>query len=334
MSLRIGVVLPEINESTLRLAAQVGATDIVGNVPAGPGTHPLHGTGEPVADFAALLHTQQQIADAGLTWAVVESLMIPDRVKFGQAGRDEDIENWCRSIRNIGAAGIPIVCYHWMTVYGHFRTSHTRRVRGGALSTAYNHDLMRHAPYTEHGEVSQETLWASLEYFLRAVVPVAEEAGVKLAMHPDDPPLSPIRGLGRIMISPDNFQRLIDLVPSPSNGITFCQGCFSEMGCDIPAVLKHFGEQDKVFFAHFRNLRGTTTDFYETFHDTGQVDMVAVMRAFYDLGFQYPIRPDHVPALEGEDRDSPGYSLLGRLYAIGFMKGLMLAVEKDLETIP
>lgn len=326
--MRIGLVLPQITESNLRLAAQLGVTDIVGNLPGKPGSHPLRGPGTPVLDFTELLRVKEQIEAAGLRWSVIESLQIPDRVKLGLPGRDEDIEHFCQSVRNIGAVGIPILCYHWMTYYGHFRTSHSYRVRGGALSTAYRHALVQDAPFTELGEVSEETMWSSLAYFLEAVVPVAEEAGVKLAMHPDDPPLTPLRGLARIMISPDNFQRMLDLVPSPNNGLTFCQGCFSEMGCDIPSTLERFCDQDKVFFAHLRNLRGTLYDFHETFHDEGDVDMYRVMRAFYEVDFAYPIRPDHVPTLEGDDHSIPSYSLLGRLYAVGFMKGLMMAIER------
>jgi len=330
---KIGLFLHDINTQTLRLAKQIGVSDIVANA---PGTDRPRWSwrpprsmepDDPIVNYEALLHDKEQVSDAGLTWAVIESLRIPDRVKFACEGRDEDIENWCKSLRNIGAAGIPIVCYNWTAVHSWIRTSTSKRVRGGALSTAYDHTLMENAPITEAGPLSEETLWEALEYFLKAVVPIAEEANVKLAMHPDDPPLSPLRGIGRIMISPESFQRLIDMVPSPNNGITFCQGCFSEMGCEIPETLKQFCNQDKVFFAHFRNLRGTATDFYETFHDDGDVDMYAVMKAFYDVGFQYPIRPDHVPTLEGDDHSQPGYSLLGKLHAVGFMRGLMTAIE-------
>ena len=307
MQRKIGLVLPQMTPSDLRLAKQIGATDIVGNIPEADYSHPLHNNA-PVADFVSLLRTKEMVESVGLRWTVIESLRIPDGVKFGEAGRDKDIENWITSIRAIGAAGIPIVCYHWMTGHGHFRTNNSYPVRGGAVSVAYEHAKMVNAPPTEAGIVTEDTLWNSLKYFLEAVVPVAEEAGVKLAMLPDDPPLSPWRGLGRIMRSPENFQRMIDLVPSPNNGITFCQGCFSEMGCHIPTTLKRFTDQDKVFFAHYRNLCGTVESFYETFHDDGDVDMYTVMKAFYDVDFQYPIRPDHVPALEGEDHSRPGHA--------------------------
>jgi mannonate dehydratase len=318
--MRIGLVLPALSESNLRLARQLGVSDIVSS---------LRLPADVVWPYEAFLQLRNRIEDAGLTLSVIESMPIPDRVKLGLPGRDEDIERFIQSLRNMGAAGIPILCYNWMAVFNWMRTSLSTRVRGDALATSYDHSQMAKAPLTEAGEVSEEQLWEALEYFVRAIVPVAEEAEVKLAMHPDDPPLSPIRGVGRIMTRPEHFQRVIDMVPSPVNGITFCQGCFAEMGVDIPATIRQFGEQDKIFFAHFRNITGTAESFTEQFHDDGQVDMFAAMRAYYDVGFPGPIRPDHVPTLEGDDPElTPGYSLLGRLYAVGYMKGLMEAVEK------
>ena len=313
--------MPGVTESNLRLAKQMGVTDIVAGMP----RETRDGRG---GEFRSLLLMRKQIEDAGLVWSVIESVPISNTIKLGLEGRDEEIDNWCVSLRNVGAAGVPIICYNWMAMFGWLRTSFTTRVRGGALATSYDHELMQAGPLTEAGIVPESQLWDSLEYFLKAVVPVAEEAGVNLAMHPDDPPLSPIRGVGRIMTSPGNFQRMIDLVPSPVNGITFCQGCFAEMGIDVPATIKRFGEQGKLFFSHFRNLRGTAESFCEMFHDDGDTDMFAAMRAYYDIGFDGPMRPDHVPTFEGEENRS-GYSLLGRLYAVGYMKGLMEAIEKS-----
>lgn len=318
--MRIGLVLPGLTETNLKLAKQMGVTDIVSGI--GPRE------GESVVSFRELLYRKNQVADAGLQWSVIESIPMPDCIKLGLPGRDEALENWIASLRNIGAAGIPIICYNWMAVYGWIRTSTTTRVRGDALATSYNHEQFQRGPVSPIGEVSEETLWATLEYFLKAVVPVAEEVGVKLAMHPDDPPLSPVRGVGRIMTSPENYQRMLDLGDSPNCGVTFCQGCFSEMGADIPATIKHFAAQDKLFFAHFRNLRGTADDFCEMFHDDGQEDMFAAMQAYYDAGFEGPMRPDHTPTFEGDDSGHAGYTLLGRLYAVGYMRGLIEAVEK------
>jgi mannonate dehydratase len=275
-----------------------------------------------------MLRLRKKVEDAGLTLSVFEGIPVPDRAKLGLPGRDEDIDNYCESLRNMGRAGIPVVCYNWMVAFGWLRTSTTTPVRGGAVATTYDHEEMQRGPLTEHGEVGEDLLWKALEYFLKAVVPVAEESGVKLAMHPCDPPLSPIRGIGRIMTSPENFQRLIDLVPSPNNGLTFCQGCFTEMGVDIAATIHDFGKQGKIFFSHFRNLNGTAAKFTEQFHDDGQQDMYVAMKAYYDAGVEGSIRPDHAPTMEGDDNSHPGYALQGRLLAVGYMRGLMEAIEK------
>jgi mannonate dehydratase len=164
---------------------------------------------------------------------------------------------------------------------------------------------------------------------LRRVVPVAEKAGVRLAMHPDDPPLSPIRGVGRIMRSLENFQRLLDLVPSPVSGITMCQGNFTLMTDDLPAAIRHFGRQGKIFFVHFRDVRGTPECFEETWHDDGKTDMLACMRAYRAIGFDGVLRPDHVPTVEGDSNEHAGYSSFGRLYAIGYIRGLRQAVYAE-----
>jgi mannonate dehydratase len=154
-------------------------------------------------------------------------------------------------------------------------------------------------------------------------VPVAEEAGVRLAMHPDDPPIPEVRGVPRIMGTPDAFDRLIAIVDSPANGITLCQGNFTLMTDDLPGLIRHFaGQHQKVFFVHFRDVFGDRYHFIETFHDEGPTDMYACMRAYAEAGFNGPLRPDHVPALEGETNDRFGYTNLGRLFAIGYISGL------------
>ena len=175
--------------------------------------------------------------------------------------------------------------------------------------------------------ITAAELWRNLEHFLRELVPVAEETGVTLCMHPDDPPLLQLQGRARIMNSVDNFERMVDLVPSPSNAICFCQGTFAAMGCDIPSAIRRLGRH--IQYVHFRDVRGTCDEFVETFHDNGPTDMATAMRAYRDIGFSGPLRPDHVPQLYGEDNGEPGYTMLGRLFAYGYMRGLMHAVQTE-----
>ena len=148
-------------------------------------------------------------------------------------------------------------------------------------------------------------------------------------MHPDDPPLSPFRGLARIMRSIDNYQRLLDLYPSPVNGIALCQGNFTLMTDDLPAVIRKFGQQKKIFFVHFRDVQGTPGKFVETFHDNGKTDMYACMKAYKEVGFDGVCRPDHVPTMAGDSNDRPSYSNVGRLFAIGYLRGLQEAVYAE-----
>jgi mannonate dehydratase len=309
-----------------RLCRQAGVEYAVGGLPEA-GTKASLG-GQPW-DYMPLLRLQQDYRAAGFELIVIEARPPLNLAKRGLPGRDEEIDAVCRLLENMGKLKIPIWCYEWMTDFNWLRTATAVPGRGGSLVSEFDAAHLAAAPPSELGPVSEEVLWETLEYFLRRVIPVAERAGVSLAMHPDDPPLSPLRGVGRIMRSVDNYQRLLDLVPSDNSGITLCQGNFTLMTDDLPSVIRRFGSQKKIFFVHFRDVMGTPERFVETWLDEGQTDLVACMQAYKQVGFDGPLRPDHVPTVEGDSNDNPGYSAYGRLYALGYIRALRDAVWRD-----
>ena len=275
--------------------------------------------------YDSLLRTRNRFDDYGLSLDVVEDRPPMNRTVLGQEGRDEEIAVVKELIRNMGRLGIDIYCWVWTeNPVGVIRTSDSILDRGGSLQSGYDHEWMKRAPDHPAAGISERELWENLEYFLNEVVPVAEEAGVKLALHPDDPPISPVRGVPRLVTSVENYERILNLYESPNHGVAFCQGNFSAMGADIPEVVHRFG--DRIHFVHFRDVTGTADSFVEAWHDDGQIDMLEAITAYRDVGFDGPIRPDHVPKMVGEtDRSEEvaGYTDMGRLFAVGYMKGLL-----------
>lgn len=265
----------------------------------------------------------ETFAEYGFDVVAIEDTAPMDKVRLGLSGRDEQIEHVQEQVRAMGRLGIPVLCYNWMAISSWTRTDIAVESRGGALVTGFREAASAELPpLAAPGEVTDEQLWDALQYFLQAVVPVAEEAGVRLGMHPDDPPLRSVRGVPRIMSSVDAFRRLLDMYPSPNNGATLCQGNFALMTDDLPGVIREFGSKGAIQFVHLRDVRGDAHNFIETFHDDGQNDLVECMRAYADTGFAGPVRPDHVPTMYGESNDRPGYETLGRLFANGYTRGL------------
>jgi mannonate dehydratase len=315
-----------LQERKMELSKQMGVTGVVS--PSSPWMLGMRDT-KPWT-LEALTAVKDAYASRGLKWKVLEGTPPLDKVKLGIEGRDEEIENFITLMKNMSKIELDTICYNWMPVISWARTDQARKGRGGALVTAFDFESVKDLPLTEHGEVTEERMWKNVEYFLKAVGPEAEKYGIKLALHPDDPPVPKIRGIARIMRTADAFKKLIDLYPSPSNGLTLCQGTFATMGEDIPSVIRYFGKRSKIFFVHFRDIRGTQWNFEETFHDEGKTDMYQAMKLYHEVGFNGPMRPDHVPTVAGDSNEHPGYSELGTLFAIGYMKGLIEASSKEL----
>jgi mannonate dehydratase len=210
-----------------------------------------------------------------------------------------------------------------MAGLGWYRTRADLPGRGGALLSEFDNRVALQQGPTEWGAIEESTLWSNLEYFLRAVMPVAESLGMQMALHPDDPPISPLRGIGRILTSAEAFRRVLRMAPSPSNGITFCQANFKLMGEDLGALVREWCGQKKIFFVHLRDVVGTREHFRETFHDESPVDLAQMLRLYHECGFHGPLRPDHAPTMEGESNDRPGYSMSGKLLAFGYIKGAL-----------
>ena len=213
--IRFAMVSRPLSEADMRLAKQMVMTDVVNTMTGVPMVpEPVQG---PAWSYVDLLHRRQRAEAAGMTLSVIEGYQLSDRITLGRPGRDDDIALICETISNMGSVGIPIYCYNFMAVFNWLRTATAVRGRGDALVTRFDNSDLAHAPLTYAGKTSDEQMWENFRYFLLRVLPVAEAANVKLALHPDDPPMSPVRGLARIMRSMDAFKRVLDMANSPTS---------------------------------------------------------------------------------------------------------------------
>ncbi len=319
-STKFAMVATTGNERHLRTMKQIGVD------------HVVHYSMDDLPDsFDELQAIRDRYAAFGLTWAIAESGPAIDRIVLGKDGWEAQTERYKRIIRHLGDLGVGVICYNFMPQVSEdamvIRTSEAP-TRGGALTSRFA--LAEVGPGTmphDEAAIPRSQMWTNLERFLEDVLPVAESAGVRMAMHPDDPPMSPLCGLERIMDRVESFERLLALSSSPSNALTFCAGCFGELGVDVVALFERFA--DRVPYVHIRNIEGPPTDFIETFPDQGRIDLPGLVGAIEARNFDGFVRPDHSPLLATDGDDMPaGYGIQGHIFTIGYLRGLQQAARR------
>lgn len=272
-----------------------------------------------ITDFSHWKTVYKNFTDFGIKPLIIEPMPneLHDHIKAGDNLRDECIEKAIKMLEFMNELDIRTICFNFMAHIGWLRTADSIKERGGALVTGF--DLSDFKPTDK--KITADELWKNYEYFIKAIIPYAEKYNIKLALHPDDPPLPKLGEVERIMISYENIKKAINIVKSPNLGVTMCQATYLMMGEDLYDVIPKL--KDKIFFVHFRNARGNKYKFNETFHDNGEIDMADILRLYKKHNIDVPIRVDHVPLMAGESQDLAGYTALGRLFAIGYLKGIM-----------
>lgn len=339
--------MPVVTDEYLAFARQIGVRGVQFNTPDLPGDRRW----EP-SDVCALV---DRVTAAGLVVEAIENIPnhFYDRAMVGAPGRDQQIEDVCSTIRALGRAGVPILGMNWMP-QSVWRTSLGPAGRGGARVSEYEHaiasdearrdevwiarrdrrvadakDSWRRGDFVPipAGDTSEQGMWANYEYFVRAVIPTAEEAGVTIAFHPDDPPVESLHSVARILRSVDALVQAATIVDSPRLASELCLGTVSEMGGETAVLdaVRRLGALDKIAYVHLRDVRGTVPAFAETFLGEGNFAPLRVVRALREAGFDGFILDDHTPALTGDDP----YGYRGRAHALGYIHGLIEATAPD-----
>ena len=289
----------------------------------------------------------------GLSLSVIESVPVHEDIKTGDGDRDRYIENYCETLRNLSKAGIDCVCYNFMPVFDWTRSDLAHELQDGSNALAYCEKTVQDmnpltgdlslpgwdASYTKadmqallekYSHISEDMLWDNLKYFLDRVIKTAEEVKVKMAIHPDDPPWG-IFGLPRIITTKANIERFLKLYDSPYNGLTLCSGSLGvSPENDIPDMIRTFG--DRIHFAHVRNIKITGEKcFEESGHRScdGSLDIVEIMKAYHEVGFEGYVRPDHGRMIWGET-GRPGYGLYDRALGAVYINGIWETLKKTL----
>ena len=330
-----------ITDEFLTTSKQLGVKNIIHY--GGPGQTDWIGRGRTYEEYKEIVDT---LKSNGLNLASFEGGFVGNPhywdIFAGGPKRDEQIEDLIGQIRDMARAGVQMLGYTWMPL-GPIRTE-PKIIRGGSYGTAFdiksnnlelagkNSIKIEHSnsfPINDINFLTEEMLWQNLEYWIKAVTPVAEEEGIRLGIHPDDPPVDNLGGVPRIMTSFDAFKRLIEIYPSDSNAIEFCQGTFSEMDEDIYEIIEYFASRNKILFVHFRNVSAPNpNEFNEEFINTGYVDMVKAMKIYKDAGYEGCFMDDHCPDIYN-DQEFPGNlgGYRSRIFAQGYIQGLLDSIR-------
>jgi mannonate dehydratase len=268
-----------------------------------------------------------KVAAHGLDLRTVLATSGYSDIKKGAPGRDRKIALLLNAVHGMGVAGIPILAYNFKLLNSKDLRSQPTQGRGCAkyISFDYGEYLKKPAKPVDP-PVSEAQMWDNIAYFVKALVPAAEKAGVRMALHPDDPPVPhgtpALAGGGHIASTFDQYRRIFGIVPSRSNAMLFCQGCVTEMqGVDVYQAIRDMGSADKIAMVHFRNVRGEFPRFQETFVDDGDVDMYRALQAYRDIGFKGPFSLDHSPTF-------PGAEVANQAFAVGYLRALIQAVYR------
>ncbi|MBT3995113.1 MAG: hypothetical protein HOF01_04875 [Chloroflexi bacterium] len=320
--MRIGMGLnSSTNREALRFMAQLGVQDVVLNTPPVPVRNGIW-------ELPDLVGLKNGIDEWGLKLTAIENTPIDMRHHLIAGGPrfDEQLSNMLETIKNIGNAGIPMYTMSWR--YPRFyRTGHVD-IGWGALGTAYD-AAEENWPSVIDWDLSLDRAWECLETWVKEATPVAEKYGVKLGLHPVDPPMPEVGGVPQLLHNFEGYKRLIDIVDSPYNSILLCQGSFSQMagadqdnGESIYDMVEYFVKRERVLYVHFRNVEGTVPKFHETFVNKGHVDMYKVMRIYAENGFDGFFMDDHVPMTKGDT----AWGHRAKAYANGYIQSLIETV--------
>lgn len=309
----------ELTDEQIAFTLQCGVQDVLLNTPKLPG--------EERWEFVDLLRLRTRAEERGLRVICLENVPVKfyDKIMVGEEGRERQLENMQETVRNMGRAGIPILGYHWMP-NSVWRTGWDTPVRGGAVSNSFDMGLAKNAPLTHGRIITDMELWKAYDWYLERMLPVCEEYNVRMALHPDDPPVPSLGGVARLFRNFENFRRAMETHDSPMHGLDFCHGCWSEMrgGAGVLEAIEHFGSQGRIFYMHLRDVRGTAEKFTECFINEGNGNPFAVVRKLKEVGFNGFIIDDHVPLMVN---DSP-WGHRSRAYATGYTIGLIDAVNQ------